>query len=198
MVEEILANCSCKPFFLNWAARSSRVRDSASLPFCTGPNLSCMKNKLNQWGDEARKMDRVMNLATGKVDTCFNSCHHQEEELQLTSATMPSFNILPSSYVYCTIVRKIRDIICVVICMKIHHQFNCFHPARTTTSGQFLRIITRTSLAARCFNDNHPALQLERTKLRMVREVTRTMHRCVEIVERHKIEERGFPMSVTL
>ena len=46
MVEEILANCSCKPFFLNWAARSSRVRDSASLPFCTGPNLSCMKNKL--------------------------------------------------------------------------------------------------------------------------------------------------------
>ena len=60
-------------------------------------------------------MDRVMNLATGKVDTCFNSCHHQEEELQLTSATMPSFNILPSSYVYCTIVRKIRDIICVVI-----------------------------------------------------------------------------------
>ena len=181
MVEEILANCSCKPFFLNWAARSSRVRDSASLPFCTGPNLSCMKNKLNQWGDEARKMDRVMNLATGKVDTCFNSCHHQEEELQLTSATMPSFNILPSSYVYCTIVRKIRDIICVVICTKIHHQFNCFHPARTTTSGQFLRIITRTSLAARCFNDNHPALQLERAKLRMVREVTRTMHRCVEV-----------------
>ena len=116
MVEEILANCSCKPFFLNWAARSSRVKDSASLPFCTGPNLFCMKSKLNQWGDEARKMNRVMNLATGKVETCYNSCHHQEEELQLTSATMPSINILPSSYIYCTIVRKIRDIICVVIC----------------------------------------------------------------------------------
>ena len=125
MVEEILANCSCKPFFLNWAARSSRVKDSASLPFCTGPNLSCMKAKLNQWGDEARMMDRVMNLATGKVDVCYNSCQHQEEELQLTSATMPSSNILPSSYIYCTIVRKIRDIICVVtyIILKTTIQF---------------------------------------------------------------------------
>ena len=125
MVEEILANCSCKPFFLNWAARSSRVKDSTSLPFCTGPNLSCMKSKLNQWGDEAKKMDRVMNLATGKVDVCYNSCQHQEEELQLTSATMPSSNILPSSYIYCTIVRKIRDIICVVtyIILKTTKQF---------------------------------------------------------------------------
>ena len=157
MVEEILANCSCKPFFLNWAARSSRVRDSASLPFCTGQNLSCMKSKLNQWGDKAMKMDRVMNLETGKVDTCFNSCHHQEEELQLTSATMPSLNILPSSYIYCTIVRKIRDIICVVTFI-ILPQNNSFHPARTMTNGQFLRGFIGTSLVARYFNDNHPVL----------------------------------------
>ena len=60
-VEEILDNCSCKPFFLNWQAKSTRVENSASLPFCTGPGLLCMKNKMNMWGDENRKMDRVIH-----------------------------------------------------------------------------------------------------------------------------------------
>ena len=137
MVEEILAKCGCKPFFLNWAARSYQVKDAASLPFCTGTKLSCMKRKLNQWGDEAKKMDRVMNLVTGKVDTCYNKCQHQEEELQLTSATMPNINILPNSYIYCTIVRKIRDIICVVILKDPHFslliQFS--HPGQRKASS---------------------------------------------------------------
>ena len=182
MVEEILANCSCKPFFLNWAARSSKVKDSASLPFCTGPNLACMKSKLNQWGDEGRRMDRVMNFATGKVDVCYNSCQHQEEELQLTSATMPSINILPSSYIYCTIVRKIRDIICVVNYIKTTN--NSFHPIRTMTNGQFLRGFIGTSLVARYFNDNHPVLG--QTRLRMMKEVIGTMNRCIYRKTHHR------------
>ena len=62
-VEEILDNCSCKPFFLNWQAKSTRVENSASLPFCTGPGLLCMKNKMNMWGDENRKMDRVIHYS---------------------------------------------------------------------------------------------------------------------------------------
>ena len=63
IVEEILDNCSCKPFFLNWQAKSTRVENSASLPFCTGPGLLCMKNKMNMWGDENRKMDRVIHYS---------------------------------------------------------------------------------------------------------------------------------------
>ena len=114
-VEEILDNCSCKPFFLNWQAKSTRVDNSASLPFCTGPGLLCMKNKMNMWGDENRKMDRVThyffffelfkpflvrqtpflshfdlllqkvkNLVTGTVDTCYNSCEHQVDNTRNT------------------------------------------------------------------------------------------------------------------